>query len=310
MIRDLNIDFSAAFFIECGDEVLLSNDENLRLFSLKLEDDKARMIVSEAVEEFFKFKTDKIEFIRIYDEYTRDKLTGLFLIHKVKIDSKNDIQISDKQTWINKKDIKDENLVEMIKDLPPQFNDSNLYRIYLSFFDTNVRDMKHSLRVSQLATNVAKEMKFSKEDIKKAALAGLLHDIGKMGIDKAIINKPARLSEEEYKEIKKHTQIGYMILKAFDEIDNVSKYTLQHHENVDGTGYPFGLKGDKIETISKIVHILDSYDAMTTERSYKKTKTIPEAIIELKRCSGTQFDEEIAKLFVEKILKEKWPRER
>jgi putative nucleotidyltransferase with HDIG domain len=134
--------------------------------------------------------------------------------------------------------------------------------------------------------------------------AGLLHDIGKIAIDYAIIDKAGALTDEEYLEVKKHPEIGYRILKSSIEYEDIAKTVLYHHERIDGSGYPKGIREDEIPLESKIISIADAYDAMVSLRPYKKRKiTKEEAIEELIRCSDTQFDGEIVKVFIEKVIK-------
>ena len=130
---------------------------------------------------------------------------------------------------------------------------------------------------------------------------GLLHDIGKIAIDDHILNKPDRLDEEEYTEIKKHPEIGYRILSSVNELSEMAEYVLCHHEAYDGKGYPRGLKGEEIPYLSRIIAVTDAYDAMTRDRSYRKAMTQKEAGEELNRCAGTQFDPHIVEVFLKNM---------
>ena len=118
----------------------------------------------------------------------------------------------------------------------------------------------------------------------------LLHDIGKIGIPDAILNKPGKLTDEEYEIMKTHVIRGGEILKDFTMIDNVSVGALYHHEKYDGSGYCHGLKGEEIPLDARIIGIADAFDAMTANRVYRKQLDLDFVIAELKRCSGTQFD--------------------
>ena len=126
-----------------------------------------------------------------------------------------------------------------------------------------------------------------------------LHDIGKIGISEEILLKTGNLTDEEFEIVKTHTEKGYRIIKASNQLDNVAKGVLTHHERWDGEGYPLKLKGESIPLISRIVSIADAYDAMTNNNVYKKTLKKEDAIKELRRCAGKQFDPEIVKVFVE-----------
>lgn len=158
----------------------------------------------------------------------------------------------------------------------------------------------HCERVTRYSLAIAKKMELSQEEIKNLEFAGLLHDIGKIVIPDEIINKSGKLTEEEYCIIKKHPEIGHEILKDMDFLDLSSKVLLQHHERVDGKGYPYGLSGDRINKLSKILAVADAYDAMTSERPYrKKPFTKEQAIAEFNKNRNTQFDSEIVDIFID-----------
>lgn len=161
----------------------------------------------------------------------------------------------------------------------------------------------HSEKVSLLCKQIGTKLGLNKEDIDILELAGMYHDIGKISIPDAILNKPSRLTDEEYDIIKTHTQIGYQILRAADEYSGLAEYALSHHERWDGRGYPKGLKGKDIPLFSRIINVADSFEAMTADRPYRKGMPIEDAIAEIKRCSGSQFDPKIANIFLEKVLK-------
>jgi len=135
---------------------------------------------------------------------------------------------------------------------------------------------------------------------------GLLHDIGKIAIDDSILNKPGKLTEQEWEEIKRHPDIGYRILSTSYDFLELADCILAHHEKWAGTGYPKGLKGEDIPRIARIIAIADSYDAMTSERPYRKAMSEEEACIEIRKNSGTQFDPKIARIFIEKVLGMGW----
>ena len=130
-----------------------------------------------------------------------------------------------------------------------------------------------------------------------------LHDIGKVGIDENILNKPGKLTRDEWREMKKHPEIGYRIAMASPELMSVAEFILSHHERWDGKGYPRGLKGKEIPTLARIIAITDAYDAMMTDRPYRKALSKEEALQEIRNNAGTQFDPEIAEAFV-KMMKE------
>ena len=167
-------------------------------------------------------------------------------------------------------------------------------------------EREHSHRVSQLSKLIGKELRLMREDeIKGLEQAGLFHDIGKISIPDNILNKTGKLTKKEYDIIKTHTEVGYQILRAADEYSELAIHALNHHEHWDGSGYPSGLKGKDIPLFSRIICIADAYDTMTSDRPYRKKMTKEDAISEIIRCSGTQFDPKIAKIFVEKVLSNK-----
>ena len=129
-------------------------------------------------------------------------------------------------------------------------------------------------------------------------ISALLHDIGKIGIPDHILNKGSRLTPEEFEEAKKHSIIGATILNPIKELGDVAREVRHHQECFDGSGYPDGLKGDEIPFIARIIAVADAFDAMTTNRPYRKKRAVEEAIAELKRCSGTQFDPIIVSAFL------------
>lgn len=160
----------------------------------------------------------------------------------------------------------------------------------------------HSFHVQKLAKLMGQALNFDKEDMNELYFASLLHDIGKIAIPDAVLNKTGKLTDEEFKIMKTHTEIGYKILKAADGYSDLARYALTHHERMDGKGYPQGLKGNEIPLISRIITICDSYEAMTANRPYRKALTKEAAIDELIKHSGTQFDEKLVKIFIEQVV--------
>ncbi len=156
----------------------------------------------------------------------------------------------------------------------------------------------HSERVSKFCYKIGKAMGINNENLKELEMAGMFHDIGKISIPDGILDKPGKLTYQEFEVIKTHTEIGYQILRAADEYSDLAIHALYHHERWDGFGYPRGLKNTEIPLFSRIICVADAYEAMTSQRPYKKAITKTKAIEELLRCSGTQFDPEIVKVFV------------
>ena len=164
----------------------------------------------------------------------------------------------------------------------------------------------HSEKVSKLCKKMGEVLSLNEDDIKELELAGMYHDIGKISIPDAILNKPGRLTKEEFEIIKTHPEISYQILRAADEYSDLAIHALYHHERWDGKGYPIGKKGEEIPLFSRIICIVDAFEAMTSVRVYKNKMSVDSAVEELIRCAGTQFDERLTKVFIEKVLNKKW----
>lgn len=171
-----------------------------------------------------------------------------------------------------------------------------------ALFEKSDRESKHSKRVSAICEAIAAQMGFTKEAVNRIRIAGLVHDIGKIGINEVILNKANSLDHNEWAAIKKHPEAGWRILSTTNEFSEVAEFVLRHHERWDGSGYPQGLKGPEIPIEARIIAVADAYDAMTSERSYKKAFSKEEANNELKRCSGTHFDSEIVDVFVNQVI--------
>lgn len=170
-------------------------------------------------------------------------------------------------------------------------------------YEKSDKEMHHSKRVSALCEAIAIQLGYNQEDVMKIKMTGLMHDIGKIGIDETILNKPYQLDVIECNEMKRHSEIGYRILSTVNEFSELANVVLEHQEKWDGSGYPRGLKGEEISRQARIIAIADSYDAMTSEKAYGKGLSQIEAVSELKRCAGTQFDPAILEIFIEKVLK-------
>ena len=166
----------------------------------------------------------------------------------------------------------------------------------------SVETKLHTERVSNYCIKMAQELGLSNEMIKKAGMVGTLHDIGKIAIADKILLKPGKLTEYEYEVMKTHSEEGYKLACLIPEIKDIANEILAHHERWDGNGYPMGLRDKEIPILSRIVSIADSFDAMTENRCYSKARTIEEGILELKRCSGTQFDPDLVNIFINKII--------
>jgi putative nucleotidyltransferase with HDIG domain len=163
----------------------------------------------------------------------------------------------------------------------------------------------HSDRVAKYSEAIAREMGLSGQELEYVGVAGYLHDIGKITVDRAIINNPRPLTEKEFSELNKHVTTGYEILSHIRHPwDEIAYMTKCHHEKIDGTGYPQGLKGDEIPLGSKIVTLADSFDAMMTDRPYRSRLPLERALADLHRNSGKQFAPEVVAAFCRLLLKE------
>ncbi len=157
----------------------------------------------------------------------------------------------------------------------------------------------HSLRVVQYSLELAELFGWgNKEQLKILEYGALLHDIGKIGIPDAILKKPGELTKEEWEVMRTHPEVGYKILHNIEFLEEAARFVLHHHERFNGTGYPAGLKGEDIPIPSRIFVVVDTFDAMTTKRRYRDAATFKEAINEIKRCSGTQFDPQVVEAFL------------
>jgi len=175
-----------------------------------------------------------------------------------------------------------------------------------SLYIKSHREMLHSKRVSDLCEAIAIKMNFKKDDINRLRIAGLMHDIGKIGIPDHLLNKMGKLDGNKRNEMERHSEVGYRILSSVNEFSEIADYVLEHHERWDGKGYPGGIKGEDISLQARIIAIADSYDAMTSDRTYWKRLRKKEARDEIRRFSGKQFDPEIVKIFIEKVLGKVW----
>jgi len=161
----------------------------------------------------------------------------------------------------------------------------------------------HSQNVARYCVALARELGLPEKEIEEIRLAAILHDVGKIGIPERILHKPAPLDPDEFEIMKEHSALGARILEPLRAIAGIQKIVRHHHERVDGTGYPDGLQGEKIPLASRIIALADAFDTMIGERTYKRTRTRVEAVEELQRFAGTQFDAKLVQAFVEALRK-------
>lgn len=254
------------------------------------------------------------EFIIVFTKTSRSMIDSIFyqVNRKISEESIENIQLSI-SVGIAIKSTIDEDIQKIYKEAKDRLDKEKLNDrtsmisktisiIMSSLFEKNKREMYHSARVSEISEQIAIDMNLTKGEINKIRVAGLMHDIGKIGISDRVLNKVDPLSNEEWEEIQRHSEIGYRILSSANEFSEIAEYILSHHERWDGTGYPKGLKGKEIPYQSRIIAIADSFDAMTSDRTYRKALSYAEAFQEINLKSGSQFDPEIVDLFINKIL--------
>ena len=167
--------------------------------------------------------------------------------------------------------------------------------------EKSVIEEDHSKRVACLCESFGKVLGMSVAEIMELKNIAWLHDIGKIGVNELVLNKPGALDEDERKEIMRHPEIGYRIIGSINNTYHINEVVLSHHERWDGKGYPRGLKGEEIPYMARIVGIVDAYDAMTSDRVYRKAMSIDKALDEIRRGSGTQFDPNLASKFINAV---------
>jgi diguanylate cyclase (GGDEF)-like protein len=168
----------------------------------------------------------------------------------------------------------------------------------------NYETEEHVERMGDMALLIGKDLNLSQDKLNDLIMLAALHDIGKIAVADNIILKPGKLSPQEWEMVKKHPEVGYRIAKSSTDLAAIADAILTHHENWDGTGYPEGLKSDDIPLVSRIISIVDAYDAMTNDRPYRRALAKEQAVAEIKKCSGTKYDPKLVEIFL-KIVKGK-----
>jgi diguanylate cyclase (GGDEF)-like protein/PAS domain S-box-containing protein len=205
---------------------------------------------------------------------------------------------------------KDESITDVIKEAEERMYRNKLLEskstrshiinsLQKSLYERSHETEAHCQRMKDMSIALGKSLRLDNDKLNELGLLALLHDIGKMAISDAILQKPGKLTPEEWEKMKRHSEIGYRIVETSPELAHISKYILFHHERWDGTGYPKGLKGDEIPLLSRIIAVVDVYDVMTNARVYKDPVSHDEALKEIARCSGTQFDPAVVRRFLE-----------
>jgi diguanylate cyclase (GGDEF)-like protein/putative nucleotidyltransferase with HDIG domain len=230
---------------------------------------------------------------------------GVAQYEKGMYDTSQIIEYADQAMYAAKRSVKNQVLIY------PEHNDFKAYELeegtkYLEkslnfFLGKDVYTYKHSKRVYKYAVEFGEKLNLDKESKEILSLGALIHDIGKIEVPRIILTKQGKLTEDEWEMVKKHVTWGKEMILSQKNLKELVPLVELHHERYDGKGYPHGLKGEEIPKLARILCIIDSFDAMTTERPYQKTKTFEEGLIELKACSREQFDPEFVESFVEMI---------
>lgn len=174
--------------------------------------------------------------------------------------------------------------------------------IMSTLFEKSKHEAQHSNRVSRICQTIAAKMALDQSTINQMRVVGLIHDIGKIGIDENILNKPGSLTSTERVEIERHPEIGWRLLSSTNEFSELAQFVIHHHEKWDGSGYPNGHMGESIPLEARILAVAEAYEAMTSNSPFDKKLSIKDAVAELKRCSGTHFDPQIVEVFTDHVL--------
>jgi HD-GYP domain-containing protein (c-di-GMP phosphodiesterase class II) len=168
----------------------------------------------------------------------------------------------------------------------------------------------HSERVSTASVMIARVIKMREDRVASLRYAGMLHDVGKLGVPTRVLQKSGRLTEEEFAAIQRHPMQGLEIVREIEFLDEAMAGIMHHHERLDGMGYPMGLKGEQIPEFARVIAVADAFDSMTTTRSYRGARTLDEAIVELRRCAGKQFDPVMVEALIAAVEEQGWAPER
>lgn len=182
------------------------------------------------------------------------------------------------------------------------FHSAVMNSIKTTLYEKSNETEAHAVRMANLAKQLGRVLGLDQEDLVALELVATLHDIGKISIDSKLLQKTGKLTDAEWTEIKKHPEVGYRIAQTVPELRKIAEYILCHHERWDGTGYPQGLKAEKIPLLARILAIVDAYDAMTQDRPYRRAMSEQDAIDELRHHAGSQFDPALVEVFIKDVI--------
>lgn len=313
--------------------LVISQDDFVLKESRKLFADKYTLILKENVNDALKFLEEKGDSVTIViaDQNLRE-MTGTDVFKLIEENKKDTVKIllsdnSNLDVLINAinechlfqyilKPFEPEQLAMVVRSGIEQYeltsSKGRLLRDLTELFYKTVKSIAHvldakdkythghSLRVTLYSLVIAKQLNLPDKMLEEIETSGLLHDIGKIAIPEEILHKPEKLNNEEYNIIKDHASIGEKLVNKIDRLKIVGACMKAHHERYDGKGYPKGMKGEEIPLYARIIAIADTYDAMTSNRPYRTALSHKEAIDEILKCSGKQFDPKLVKIFVER----------
>lgn len=289
-----------AFGHEKGDEFLLKAASAIRR-ACRTEDIVARWGGDEFIILLPKTKTEEAGIIvkRIKELYANEQV--------------NAVRVSIAFGWETKRNA-DEDILKVLKNAEDYMykhkimenegqRDKTITAIIQTLHKKNPGEQKHAHRVSELCQSIGQAMGLSDSEVSQLKVVGQYHDIGKIALEESVLNKPGTLTEQERDEIERHPDVGFRILNSSHDMAEVADCILAHHERWDGTGYPKGLIGEAIPRAARIIALAESYEAMTGARPYREALSEKEVFAEIQGNSGTQFDPEITRIFLEKVLR-------
>lgn len=291
--------FNDVFGHDMGDSALQTVSRVLKSF-VGSQDIVARIGGDEFAMVFTRTNKEKMKniYLQILKEISQKEINGLPISLAIGYEIKNDT-LGDIQETMK---VAESRMYLLKLTQSMEFRNDAVIKIITLLNNKHSQLKKNSEIVSDLSRKIGEALNLEEDVIKELAQTGLLHNIGKVFISDEILQKPGKLTAEEYQIVKLHSEKGYQILKVADKYSHLADFVLYHHEACNGSGYPRGLKGINIPLVSRIIHIADAYEAMTSDRLYRHKVDSKEAARELLRCSEKEFDLQVVQVFVEKIL--------